>query len=288
MFIDDVMKKNPNMLKPEAVFKIQNVADYFFMVEKTGELDYEEDIISYNFPFLNTWFEYQLPKYVRIDNEIRQVNRRQIGVYAQHLDNIPGINITKSGLRCVDIAIYSVESGRAVWYMSRKFFIDKNGKYLGRRISKDPTGDVSPLVINPLMEPVAKMNGLGVDKFASKLFGNFGNPILMALNFIHCKNVEQITNNIDSKLIKVRQKRNKPYFEKYYTLAIDPIRKILNTEGEAESKGLAHALHICRGHFKDYTEKGLFGKIKGTFWWPATLRGNEEVGKITKDYEIKI
>ena len=40
----------------------------------------------------------------------------------------------------------------------------------------------------------------------------------------------------------------------------------LEREGDIQHIGLKRALHICRGHFKDYTiGKGLFGKVRGCF-----------------------
>ena len=46
-------------------------------------------------------------------------------------------------------------------------------------------------------------------------------------------------------------------------------------------------LHICRGHFKDYRESGLFGKVKGIFWWDQYVRGDLENGAVVKDYNVK-
>src|SRR5205823_1725124 len=75
----------------------------------------------------------------------------------------------------------------------------------------------------------------------------------------------------------------------YYVLDIKPMRRILDTEGEATTKGLAHALHICRGHFKNYTEDApLFGKRVGTYWWGAQVRGKAEEGVVEKDYRVRL
>ncbi len=36
----------------------------------------------------------------------------------------------------------------------------------------------------------------------------------------------------------------------------------------------APAIHLVRGHFKEYTpDKPLFGKIAGLFWWEPHLAG---------------
>lgn len=46
--------------------------------------------------------------------------------------------------------------------------------------------------------------------------------------------------------------------------------------------------HVVRGHFKIYTEeKPLFRRTVGTFWVPEHQRGDDAIGKITKDYEVE-
>jgi hypothetical protein len=45
--------------------------------------------------------------------------------------------------------------------------------------------------------------------------------------------------------------------------------------------------HLVRGHFKIYTEeKPLFGRVIGAVWVPEHERGDDAIGKITKDYEV--
>jgi hypothetical protein len=56
-----------------------------------------------------------------------------------------------------------------------------------------------------------------------------------------------------------------------------------NGGGEAESK----ALHFVRGHFKDYSAKGLFGKYKKVYWWDSQVRGEVKGGVVDKDYRVK-
>lgn len=43
-------------------------------------------------------------------------------------------------------------------------------------------------------------------------------------------------------------------------------------------------LHVVMGHFKCYDTRPLFGRIKGTFFWPAHTRGSVERGTINKEY----
>ena len=74
----------------------------------------------------------------------------------------------------------------------------------------------------------------------------------------------------------------------FKTLEIEPMKRILRTEGQSEKTGLRQALHICRGHFKDYSKGGgLFGKYKGLYWWESQVRGSVSEGTIVKDYSVK-
>lgn len=47
------------------------------------------------------------------------------------------------------------------------------------------------------------------------------------------------------------------------------------------------ALHTVRGHFATYTaDAPLFGKLVGTYWKPATIRGSDQHGQVIKDYDV--
>ena len=114
---------------------------------------------------------------------------------------------------------------------------------------------------------------------------------LLTVQFMHCKNVRKIENDPNTEIPRrVRshwEKKGKPPLTKYYTLEIEPLKKILKTEGDIEKNGLKLALHICRGHFKDFSDgKGLFGKYKGLYWWDSQVRGHKEYGEVVKDYNV--
>ncbi len=114
--------------------------------------------------------------------------------------------------------------------------------------------------------------------------------ILIAISFMHCKKQTKLIEHIPpEKVQRKRIKNNKLPLTKYYTLDIEPLKEILRTEGRVHEVGLPKALHICRGHFKDYSQgKGLFGKYKGLYWWDNHIRGSEDAGIIVKDYAVKL
>jgi len=116
--------------------------------------------------------------------------------------------------------------------------------------------------------------------------GMFFVPFL-ALSFMHCKNIIVRQVEPPPKLQKARVRRGKRRLITYHVLEVHPIRRILEVEGEAHKTGLKKALHICRGHFKDYMGgPGLFGKIHGIYWWDAHIRGDKKQGMSLKDYDV--
>lgn len=114
-------------------------------------------------------------------------------------------------------------------------------------------------------------------------------PVWESIAFLHCKNVMLHEAEISKKLQKAREKRGvRPLF-KFKILDILPMKKILQKEGSLDQNGLKKALHLCRGHFKDYSEgRGLFGKFKGLFWWDMHTKGDLSTGILSKEYRVKI
>jgi len=105
-------------------------------------------------------------------------------------------------------------------------------------------------------------------------------PFLIAGTFMNCRNVELRA----GKAQKRRKKGKKPQHS-FYTLLIDPLRRKARSAGGSGSE-IDNALHICRGHFKTYDEKPLFGRIKGTYYWGAHTRGKAENGVVEKVYAV--
>lgn len=114
-------------------------------------------------------------------------------------------------------------------------------------------------------------------------------PILLTFSFLHCKNIT--TGELEDERRpsdRSRDLRAGIPEVKFKTIEIEPMRKVLATEGGIAQNGLKKALHICRGHFSEYSEeKPLFGKYSGRFWIPAHVRGTTESGQVIKDYKVK-
>jgi hypothetical protein len=113
-------------------------------------------------------------------------------------------------------------------------------------------------------------------------------PISLSLSMMNCKNVglEQIRPS--AKSIKASRRRGRVPRMAYHVLKIDPMRALIRREsGHAGRVPIDLALHICRGHFKDYSAgSGLFGRTKGLFWWDQHARGKAERGVVVSDYDV--
>jgi hypothetical protein len=118
-------------------------------------------------------------------------------------------------------------------------------------------------------------------------------PQLLALSFMHCKNVsKELVDPMQKMKSKVRKhwlKKGKKALKPYYVLNIEPLKQVLKSEGKSDTVGLQKALHICRGHFRDCTEgKGLFGKYHGLFWIESHVKGSKDDGVVNKIYNVKV
>jgi len=111
-------------------------------------------------------------------------------------------------------------------------------------------------------------------------------PPLMGLSLMHCKNVVASDHVAKEGSRQFRNARDPERFLRYHILEIEPMTRIL-TEAGAKSD-LRQALHICRGHFKDYRQRGLFGREthKGLYWFDAHVRGDAARGVVAKDYDV--
>ena len=99
-------------------------------------------------------------------------------------------------------------------------------------------------------------------------------PALMALSFMHCKNVSLEAVVPSEKLSRNHRKRHGHPLVSYGELHIDPIRKVLEQQRQGAGGSLRKALHLCRGHFKIFTDDApLLGRATGTYWWAPQVRG---------------
>lgn len=145
-----------------------------------------------------------------------------------------------------------------------------------------PQGTIAKASDGMFMEASLYFSGIPARTFEGLIVEGF-----VTLSFLNCRNVTTEEHLPSRQQRRAAQRKGEPVTT-FRTLSIEPMRKVLVSEGGLEQNGLKKALHICRGHFANYSEdKPLFGKYSGQFWIPAHVRGSQEVGTIVKDYRVK-
>jgi len=107
---------------------------------------------------------------------------------------------------------------------------------------------------------------------------------IYALLLLNCKNIGTVDIYPDKKLNVKRRTRGKLQLFKYKELYLS--FKNYKTDKKESLRKIEHCLHFCRGHFKEFKDKPLFGKYIGLYWWNPHLRGKKERGFVHKDYNL--
>lgn len=114
----------------------------------------------------------------------------------------------------------------------------------------------------------------------------YGNPLFLAVCFMHAKNATLTYVHPNVKLNRRRVGRGYKPILSYRVLEVAPIRRVLEQSRLAHEKGtdIQLALHRCRGHFKTYTSAApLLGRHVGTWFWEETVRGHGQHA-VRKEY----
>jgi len=114
------------------------------------------------------------------------------------------------------------------------------------------------------------------------------NVLEVFMMLLDTKNIHVLENHPPQKLNKKRIKNGKEPLYKYQTLVV----QVPGGDKKRKWGGGGNnfvGIHLCRGHFKTYTEKNpLLGQHVGRYWWQPQARGNKNHGVIMKDYSVKI
>jgi len=109
------------------------------------------------------------------------------------------------------------------------------------------------------------------------------------LMLINCQNITYETKNPPEKLNKKRREKSREEMVSYHVLNIAPTSPKKQTKNGATGAGEQRRVHLCRGHFKTYTEDApLFGRFTGRFWWQHQVRGQDKSGIVHKDYHVEV
>jgi len=123
---------------------------------------------------------------------------------------------------------------------------------------------------------------------AAEWFNAIINLAFAFVMLLNCKNIQTEVIKAPEALNKKRRKAGKQELFDYHVLnVVVPSRK----QGYSEkTEPLSHnRVHLCRGHFKEYTqEHPLFGKLTGLYWWQPHVRGQNKDGIVMKDYNVNV
>jgi hypothetical protein len=238
-----------SILGDAEIFNIQNVADYVHSgIQERWHIPGDFPNVAPPFPVF--WMEY-------FDTR-KSVNLRHGFLFQATQDDV---------FRWVlSVSWILISNGFLAAPLSQRFGINDDGS-IARR------SDGTPFLVTTYR----------YNKEDLELEHMFVAPLL-AVSFMHCKNVNIVPH--EPRVTGKRQPRNASHI-RFHTLQIEPMKKIFREDGNSEETGLKHALHICRGHFKDFSKgKGLFGRYKEIYWWDNQVRGSGEHGAVLKDYSI--
>jgi hypothetical protein len=259
------------------IIKADNVARYLFSGTDQDEWDIFEDFPNVAPVFENMFIEYNFPLDVLLKDRTihmpEELGGTKIGVFIGVKENEPGPDDIRWCLNCF---VWMKQSwmGGEIQLSPAYFFImvDKYGKPVSVR-----DGKVKYCIDKNYTREQA-------DVIYHRTIGHLWVPLL-TLSFMHCKNVSVVSNAPHRS--PSGRNRHSPRVT-FKTLEIEPMKKVLQAEGQSDTEGLKRALHICRGHFKDYRERGLFGKFKDIYWWDSQVRGNISQGIVDKDYSVNL
>ncbi len=267
-------------LAAAVVIKADNVAEYYYMGTDQEEWD-GESFPNVAPPFPLAWFEWRNPGSSNSNGVIKPLPgggaRMGVVIKSRLVDGTIEMQTPPRWL-CVAY-IYYQQHGATIPLGGIEWGVNEHG---GLSLFPTPEGPRYAVVPNP------QLMGVDVFKEHMKHAGGMLHVPFLAMSFMHCKNVKVLEGPaIPQALQRARERKDKLPLRRYHTLMIEPVRKVVREANGGSHDGLSpKALHIARGHFKDFREHGLFGRHKGTYWWGMQLRGNAGAGEVVKDYQV--
>ena len=306
---------------------IENVAKWFYEENDQEYWDWREDFPTQISPWPLAWYEWPQPEFYLM-GEKREASFREAGVVKTGVSvcclrvsdkhrSMPGMHpflgaaqhlwqkMYGAGARLSSQLVNRASEpvSGAHWLAGYQVFVETARKdlfWLGM-VCDYLDADGKPIiewrqVVNNAQNVLYELSGRRLDDETIERLAQMGDlvtgellPLAFAISLLHCKNTTVQIQEVPERLQKARQRRGRPPLFRYHVLEIEPMRRILRSEGRSHETGLRRAMHICRGHFKDYRERGLFGKEthKGIYWWDMHVRGSAKDGVVVKDYTVK-
>ena len=262
------------------VLLIDNVAEYYMSGTDQEYWDLLRDFPNLAPPFEVFWTENKIPKKI-VSREYGDTDMTAHGIGPK----------ARTGILWIAATTFKGEGipENVKWILMAEIFIDYDA--FGKDI-EGPSGtwifmidEHGVLVDRPVMQ------GFMMAEYAEMMSGwvSWMHPALLAVSFLHCKNVKLVDQEAPKPLAKKYHARTGVWPTPYHTLEIEPLKQILRREGRSDAVGVAKAMHICRGHFKDYREgRGLFGKYHQLVWQPSVIRGTKGDKAPPREMRIKV
>lgn len=292
------------LLRRAQVFDIQNVAEYFYDCMVGGD-----EIRSWHItdfpnvapPFEVSFMEFRMPHHPALIRASGGDPAYAVGVLSKAIersdldtplripDPINKVEIEYQGVRwLVSNALFFEwqKWQRPEAFSTYGFPVKSNGELYAEHERGWAGGFLYGDYLDHYPDRIAEIDMKEASEFIALSTGNFF-PTLLAVSFLHCQGVTIEQHPPVPKLSKAFRRRHGRPLVSFHTLHIEPMKKILESQGQVQKLGLKRALHIVRGHFADYTERGLFGRQHGLFWFSQHMRGSAKVGVALKDYKFK-
>jgi len=228
----------------------------------TNELLFEGLIVVP--PFNDTWFEWDGNVGIHV-TRTKPADYLSIGVEEQIKKIINNISTAEVLL----LSFYTKDLNGFCMIGVGVVAIDKGGIFV--------TGGIVPGV--SLRELLNNTNDI-----LNEFLISTSQAVLHCLSLINCSNVEITTTKPPAKLQKKRKKRKKSALVSVHTIKINPVSKRSEPSGNETDR--TQARHKVRGHVKRYKGKGLFGKYRGQWYWPAHMSGDAKNGITVTDYKV--
>lgn len=256
------------------VFEISSVADYFYAGTDQEQWDVFADFPCVMPPYDCLWLEYAVPPTIRSEGRVLDTICRglKVGVFVNTQKTV-----TPTGGKALvqGLTVFLEQFGKIVGpSMTSCWSVDDQGK----AVSLNPeSGNVLYVASHAAHDESCVES--------QQAYMTFGYPALLAISFLNCRNVQVLDHAPEPGMARAHRKKHGLGLTKFKTLEISQVKRVLQSASSASGGDLKVALHMCRGHFKNYNERPLFGKHKGMYWWGPAIRGTGPHAVI-KDYAV--
>lgn len=224
---------------------------------------------AYQLPWPYVWFEFSMPDGLRerVGIALRLVSKNRCRANLTQVESARVEQVIDAAY-CV-----SFHGEQPTWMAWSQCFRDKDGK----SIRTDFGVSEEMQSADPASMQRRKAAALVLWKYVD-----------VALTFLSCKNVVAETQRFPES-----KKRKHTIHEAdvvYKTLVVLLPGQRQSGSGKKSDIQNNIRLHVCRGHFADHRERGLFGKdhLRGIYWVPMHAKGKKEVGEVVKRYDLRI